>query len=366
MSRLTAWAAGAQFASSGYKMSQKVHDLQELLVELSEEPGALPFSKLYAFSDLAGQNLATFCTAWDRFPPDQRRRLVHSLVELAEASIQVNFDAIFRYCLGDPDSEVRATAIDGLWENEEAALIGPLLAMLHNDPSVQVRAAAATGLGRFVLAGELEQLEASIETRILTDLLATIHLADESAKVRRRAIESAAYACMPEISDILETAYADDDEEIRLSAIVGMGRSCDTRWREIVLAELNNASVAMRYEAALASGSLELREAVPTLARLLDDADPQVREATIWSLGQIGGDQAKDALLAAYEDADEDTQSLLDEALAEHALTEGNLDFLLYELDEDYGDDLLDDELYPPWADLDQEDDEIDQDDEDL
>jgi hypothetical protein len=341
-------------------------NLGELLIELGDTPGALPFSKLDAFSDLAGQNLGEFCSAWDRFPTAQRRRLAHSLVELAEASIQVNFDAVFRYCLGDPDGEVRAAAIDGLWENEDITLIGPLLTMLGNDPSVQVRAAAATGLGRFVLAGELEHLEAPIEARIVTELLVTIHLADETTQVRRRAVESVAYACMPEVSDVLEIAYDDDEEEMRLSAIVGMGRSCDTRWKEIVLAELNNASVAMRYEAVLACGGLALREAVPILSRLLDDADQQVREATIWSLGQIGGDQAKEALLAAYEDADEDTQLMLDEALAEHALAEGDLDFPLYELGDDYGDDLLDDELCLPWTDLDEEDDEIDQDDWDL
>jgi hypothetical protein len=344
-------------------MSNDVDDPKTLLRQLGEQAETPPFSRLYSFSDLAGERLAGFCSVWDSFPTAQRRRLIHSLVELAEASFEVNFDAIFRYCLGDPDEEVRAAAIDGLWENEDVGLIGPLLTMLRSDPSTQVRAAAAAGLGRFVLASELEQLQPSIQARIMNELLTTIHLVDESIEVRRRAIESAAYTCAPEVIEALEIAYYDDDERMRISAIVGMGRSCDTRWKEIVLAELESPSTAMRYEAALACGGLMLRAAVPILAQLLDDADQQVRDATIWSLGQIGGDQAKQVLIAAYEEADDDTRVILDEALAEQALLEGDLEFMLYELDEDDGDDLLDDELLALWSDDEADDNEIDQDD---
>jgi HEAT repeat protein len=171
----------------------------------------------------------------------------------------------------------------------------------------------------------------------MTELLTAIHLKGEGIEVRRRALESVSYSCTPEVLEALETAYYDEDEQMRLSAMLGMGRSCDRRWTKIVLEELESSSAAMRYEAALASGNLTLREAVPTLTRLLDDADPQIRDAVIWSLGQIGGDQAKQALLVALEDADEDTAAALEEALAEHALSDGDLEFPMYELEEDAG-----------------------------
>jgi hypothetical protein len=67
--------------------------------------------------------------------------------------------------------------------------------------------------------------------------------------------------------------------------------------------------------------------------------------------------------MAGYKDADEDTRVLLDEALAEQALSEGNLDFLLYELDEDEGDDPFDDELLTLWSQDDDLEDEEDEDD---
>jgi HEAT repeat protein len=259
---------------------------------------------------------------------------MRALVQLAEESFQVNFDAIFRRCLGSHDGEIRVAAIEGLWENEDVSLTGPLVSMLRSDPSAPVRAAAATALGRFVLAGELEQLDPPIQARLTAELLTAIHLKGEGLEVRRRALESVAYTCTPEVLEALETAYYHEDEQMRLSAMAGMGRSCDRRWTKIVLEELESDSAAMRYEAALASGNLALREAVPTLTRLLDDADPQVRDAVIWSLGQVGGDQAKQALLVALEDADEYTAAALEDALAEQALSDGDLDFPLYELDD--------------------------------
>ena len=341
-------------------MTTGTEDLGQLLEELGEHPGALPFSKLYLLSDLAGRTLADFCAAFDAYPLHQQRRLVQGLVQLAEASFQVNFDAIFRQCLGNHDEEIRAAAIDGLWENEDVALIGPLVSMLRSDPSAQVRASAATALGRYVLAGELEQLDPPIQARLMAELLTSIHLTGEGIEVRRRALESVAYACTPEVLDTLDTAYYHEDEQMRLSAIVGMGRTCDKRWMQIILDELESSSAAMRYEAALASGNLTLREAVPTLTRLLDDADPQIRDAAIWSLGQVGGDQAKQVLLAALDDADEDTAAALEEALAEQALFEGALDFTLYELAEDSDDGPGDDPLLTLWSADDEMSDELD------
>jgi HEAT repeat protein len=334
----------------GMAMTTGSEDLEQLLEELKEHPGALPYSKLSELSDLAGSRLASFRTAFDAYPASQRSRLVQALVQLAEASFEVNFDAIFRHCLGDSNEEVRAAAIEGLWEDEDVSLIGPMLSMLRADPSPQVRAAAASALGRYVLAGELEKLDPPIQARITAELLTSIHLKGESDEVRRRAIEAVSYSCTPEVFEVLETAYFHEDEEMRQSAIVGMGRTCDRRWAPTLLVELESDSPAMRYEAALASGHLMMGEAVPTLAELLDDADAQVRSAAIWALGQIGGDQAKQLLLDALEDADDDTEVVIEEALAEHALLEGDLDFAMYEFDEDNIDDLSDDTLYPLWS----------------
>lgn len=319
-------------------MDTGMEELARLLAQIGSTNRTIATSRLYALSDLAGERLRLFLDAWEGYPAARRRGLMQALVELAEASFEVNFDAIYRHGLEDPDNEVRAMAVDGLWEDEDPGLIGPLLGLLRGDPAAVVRAAAAAGLGRFVLAGELEELEAPIASRIVTELLRCFHLAGESTEVRRRAVESVSYACSPEVSEALELAYYDDDEKMHASAVFGMGRSCDRRWRAIVLKELESPSTEMRYEAARASGELGLRQAVVALAALIDDADVQVREAAIWSLGQIGGPDAKRILTEAYEDADEEMASALDEALAEQALQEGEVDLALVQVDGENGD----------------------------
>jgi HEAT repeats len=326
-------------------MPISVDELKQLLEQIAGQTGPVVVSSLFALSDLAGERLKLFLTVWQELPDARRRTLIQALADLAEASFEVNFDAIYRNSLDDPDDVVRATAIDGLWENEDSVFIGPFLKMLRADPSAIVRASAAEALGRYVLAGELEQLDAAVANRILTELLTRFYMADEMIGVRRRAIESAAYACQPEVADALEMAYDDDDERMRASAVFGMGRSCDKRWRAIVLRELDNPSPAMRYEAARASGELGLRQAVPILARLVEDSDPQVHEASIWALGQIGGPDAKRILSDAYSGADEETVGAIDEAMAEIALQEGSLDLTLYEVDQEAPGEMSEDEL---------------------
>jgi HEAT repeat protein len=326
-------------------MSTSVDELERWLEQIAGDGKSVAFSSLFVLSDLAGERLKLFLAVWEDLPDARRRNLIQALADLAEASFEVNFDAIYRHSLGDPDDVVRATAIDGLWENEDPAFIGPFLNLLRTDPSALVRASAATALGRFVLAGELEQLDAAIAARILSELLTRFHMVEEVIDVRRRAIESAAYACVPEVSEALEIAYYHDDEKMNASAVFGMGRSCDRRWRAIVLKELESTSPAMRYEAARASGELGLRRAVPALARLIEDPDVQVHEASIWALGQIGGPDSKQILGDAYADADEATVDALDEAMAEIALQEGNLDLTLYKVDQKLADGLSDGEL---------------------
>jgi HEAT repeat protein len=333
-------------------MSTESKSIKDILEEIVEQSEVVPFAQLYALSDLAQERLLAFRQEWENLDAVQRRRLILALVELAEASFEVNFDAIFRGCLQDPNADVRAAAIEGLWENEEVSLVGPLLAALRADPDTRVRAAAAGSLGRFVLAGELEQIEAPIEARIMDELLTTIHLAGESIEMRRRALESAAYTARPEVIEALEMAYFDEDAKMRLSAVVGMGRTCDPRWANTILQELQSTEKAMRYEAALAAGELSLRQAVPDLAQITQDADQQVQDAAIWALGQIGGGQAKQVLLALYAEADDYTREVVEEALAEQALLAGELDFTLYAMDPDSGwddddlDELEDDDFW--------------------
>ncbi len=105
-----------------------------------------------------------------------------------------------------------------------------------------------------------------------------------------------------------------------------MGRSADTRWAQQVRQELFSPNPELRYEAARACGELQLIEAVSELAELAEDADPEVQEAALWALGQIGGDQARKILEHYCTVEDEATQAAAEAALDELEFLYGDLD----------------------------------------
>ncbi len=310
-------------------------DIDTVLAHLADVERRPKLSTLFSLSDLGREELLRFQAVWDDLPTERRRWVARNLVELAEERVELYYHPIFRWLLGDPDPEVRVQAIEGLWEDEDVNLISPLARMLREDASEAVRAAAATALGRFVLLGELGEIEAALAMVAEKALLATIHTPEESVEVRRRAVEAVAYSGEFGIRDIIRNAYYDEDDLMRISAVFAMGRSADRYWRRVVMAELNSDQPAMRFEAARACGELELREAVPGLARLVEDEDIEVRLAALWALGRIGGPEARRILLAHVESEVEAIRDAAEEALEELAFGEDVLRFPIYDLDED-------------------------------
>jgi HEAT repeat protein len=111
-----------------------------------------------------------------------------------------------------------------------------------------------------------------------------------------------------------------------------MGRSTDGRWAREVQQELRSPSPELRYEAALACGKLQLPDAVPELEDLAEDADPEVQEAALWALGQIGGDRARQILEHYCSSTDEATRAAAEAALDELEFLYGDLSELFTRL----------------------------------
>jgi len=284
---------------------------------LADESKPLKMATLYILSDMDREHLPELEAIWDGLSVKRKRAVLRALVELTEATVEVDFTTLFRFCLDDEDAEVRLLAIEGLWEDEDTWLVGPLVRLLRNDPQPAVRAAAAASLGRFVLLGELGEISASIGALAEQALLEAYFTPEEVLEVRRRALESVAYSGEAGVTDLIEEAYYEGDERMRVSALFAMGRSADRRWRSILIHELRSPSPAMRYEAAVACGELELREAVRELSRLIDDGDTEVRDAAIEALGKIGGAEALRILESCCLSEDEAVQAAAEEALAQ-------------------------------------------------
>ena len=311
----------------------------DILNRLATE-AKLHTSNLYLLSKMDQASLGVFRDIWPTIPEQRRRDIMQELVEISEVNFEVSFDPVFLLGLGDEDAEVRAQAINGLWENENPALIGPLLHLLHTDETALVRAAAAIALGQFLYLSEIEELEAKKTAPIKEALLATIHQPGEDIEVRRRAIESIAFLSDAAITKIIENAYYDDDEKMQVSAIFAMGRNADRRWKSRVMTELDNDNSEISFEAARACGELELKEAVPTLIALINNpsTDLEVQEMAIWALGRIGGDMARDALEEYLDGSNEALAEAAEAALDELNLFSENFDMF------DFSDDGLDDD----------------------
>jgi len=292
-------------------------NLEQTLLALQATEHSLAGADLDALSDLGRDQEEQFRATWAALDAERRRELMVALIAFAEDHVDASFAAIYRWLLQDADSLIRTQAIEGLWEDEDVRLISPLIRCLEHDVDPDVRAAAALSLGRFLLLGEFDQIDARAAQRVETTLMTAYHAEDQDVWVRRRALEALANSSHAELPDMILDAYEEHDDTLRIGAVFAMGRSADPRWNRYVLEELGNNDSAMLFEATRASGELEIEEAVPDLIRLLGDEDVEIRDAAVWALGRIGGPEARRALKACCASDDEDLAEAAEDALAE-------------------------------------------------
>lgn len=308
-------------------------DLLKLLPQIANEDSPIPLDDFSAISDMNSDDLDAFLEVWQALSAERRRDLIEELGRQADEHIELNFELINRAGLDDQDEAVRRIAISNLWECKDDDLIEVYLESIKKDPSSEVKVAAADALGRYVLLGELEEISADQHHEIEDTLLKVLD--DETFDLLQQScIEALGYSSRQESERVIERAYASEDPDIRRSALVAMGRSYNQRWEPHVLQELTSPFPGIRAEAARAAGELELKIALEPLIELLDDVHASVQEAATWSLGQIGGDTAEEALLAMQElTEDEDMLKTIEDALDHLAFLKGSPDFALLDFE---------------------------------
>jgi HEAT repeat protein len=261
-----------------------------------------------------------FWPAWMAIMPRRRAEIARSMVELAEDNVDLDFSEALQWMLDDDDAEVRANAVEGLWENDSSYLLHRLLTLLRSDPAPAVRTRVAMSLSRFAYLAEIEELNERDIIAVRDGLLHALLDERQPLDVRRRALESAGYfGNVPEVQQQVGLAYESDEQLLRESALVAMGRSMLPRWMPTIAKELDSPSPALRYEAAHAVGEFadQGRTLLPKLMPLLNDSDSEVAFAAIWALGQVGGDSAKRLLQQIRKTDDEARRQAAIEALEE-------------------------------------------------
>ena len=309
-------------------------ELDELFSLLMDEEQLLPIEELSALSDLDTRQLDRFLSCWQSLSPQRRRTLLATLGQQADEHVELLFDSINCLGLDDPDPTIRKIAIGNLWESTDPSLPAAFLTALNEDSSIIVRAAAADALGRFILLTELEDDSLTESDQIVDDLLRTIR-DGASSELHRACVKSLGFSSREEAQAIIADAYLSEDEDLVQSALIAMGRSANPVWRPEILQELLHPSPLIRAEAARAAGELELHDAAQSLVELLEDVSDEVIHIAIWSLGQLGSDVARTALLNIQASApDPETVKKADEALEHLAFLEGTPDLLIHDFDD--------------------------------
>ena len=301
--------------------------LESCLQHISEEGAPLSHPTLMELTDLSREELGRLARAWHKIPPERKQRVIDRLVEMAEDSAELDFSAVFKLCLKDPEEAVRQKAIAGLWEVEDRSLIVSLVELLKSDVSGQVRASAAIALGKFASLAQDRKILTRDGDLVKGTLMKALEDEIEWLEVRRRALESVAPFNTPDINGYIEWAYDSEDLNLKCSAIYAMGKTGEPRWLTLLFRESQNASPSIRYEAANACGDINEEEAVPHLIPLLNDDDLQVQLATIDALGTIGGSLAKRALRRCLKNGDPALEEAAKAALESVQATEDPLGF---------------------------------------
>lgn len=278
---------------------------------------------LYRLSDLEGDDLDILERVWINVPEERRRALMEEIEKLGVQETILSFEALGRFAVMDESPQVRTLAVQTLWEYESPELIDIFLDLLRVDQDPLVRAAAASGLGSFILAGELDKLSLDAQRRIEDQLIQVARQGGTSLE-QQCAVESLGYSGRAEVNELIGTAYRTSEPEWVACALTAMGHSANERWNEHVLEMLENKAPRIRMAAVWAAGELAIKSAVPTLLELLEDPHEGVRRNTIWALSQIGGEGVRQVLEHLSDEAESDEElEILEAALENLEFTEG-------------------------------------------
>ncbi|MDP3047559.1 MAG: HEAT repeat domain-containing protein [Chloroflexota bacterium] len=300
--------------------------LNDEILHALASPARAPRAKvLMALSDADSGSVRLLRASWGEIPVERRRLIVHRLVEIAEDNFEADFHQVLRIFLKDADPEVRATAVEGLWDEGSPAVMREVMALLKGDPSALVRRAAAEDLGMFAMDAAVGSLSEERWVSLRATLLAALARPGEDPEVRGAALESVAVYGDEEIRQAIDLAYRSAEPVMKAKALAAMGNNLDPCWQPVVLRELKSSDPLMRYEAATTAGFMELGQAIPKLIELTRDADAEVRLAAITALGQVGGQAARQCLEGLMKSSDPAVSEQASTALYEMAFTENPL-----------------------------------------
>lgn len=237
--------------------------------------------------------------------------------------------------LESDDTETRLLALESAAESFDQALLGRVVQLLHGDPELDVRAAAAVSLGPALELMSDEMFEDDLqdddldpeEARELpltladyraleNDLQGLFNDTEAPPELRRRCLEAAVRSPRPWHEDAIRRALDESGLAWRLTAIFCAGYV--QGFRGEICEALDDPSPEVRMEAIRSAGEGEIKELGPEILDLAKDPEtleplriasvealvtlnPPGTEALLDSLSQGDGDLAEMATLVLEE-----------------------------------------------------------------
>jgi HEAT repeat protein len=258
--------------------------------------------------------------------PGVRRTAIASLTE----HIPTGYEEALLNALGDSDASVRRTAADGVRELvevlEDPAAIGDHVSA--SDPLVRSTAlyvASARKVGdpaAYVASVRDSDHRVRIEAvRALVSVDDAVSIAtaaeDENREVRIAVANGLAKLAAG--SATVRMLVRDRDPLVRAAALTAVGAlGVDDQIFDAVREALKAPAWQIRQGAVRALAGADPGQAVPPLARALDDPHLDVRKSAVLSLSQWASTEptVRDALTGALQDGDADVRAYARQALA--------------------------------------------------
>ncbi|MBI5954942.1 MAG: HEAT repeat domain-containing protein [Chloroflexi bacterium] len=310
---------------------------QTVLDSLLDSKKPISQAHLRLYSDLDPASVKLFLNVWQNVPLKRKLSLLDNLVEHFDEDTLVSYEDVGKALLDDPEAEVRARALSLLVESEDQKLVGKVVDIFLTDVETAPRMAALNVLGEFLLLGEYEKINEALERRI-EDALITVIRSEGNAELRRHSLEILGFSSREEIPLLIESAFERVDPAWVACALRAMGHSQDERWNGDVVDKLLDEEPLVKSAAIEAAGMLAIQESVPLLIQILDDEETEEDSvaAAIWSLSQIGGDDARTYLVGlADQTDDEELSEYLEEAIENLDFMEDLNNFELFSLEDD-------------------------------
>ncbi|GAA5529735.1 HEAT repeat domain-containing protein [Herpetosiphon gulosus] len=327
---------------------QNERDIEEALAEIGDHNRPIVLSELKVFNDLDQDETEIFEIEWPRIEPSHRRNLAQAMQEVGEASLELDFRAVFSILLTDQDPTIRIAAVKGMAEDTRRSSLRRLSELLTTDSDDGVRANAAITLGAWALRAGEGNLDQRTNTELLQTLWAAFDDRQTSTLVRQRLLETLGYLADsdPRVNQEVGAAHQRLDDGWQAAALCAMGRTGLDQWLPTITTSLRSNEPLLRFEAVRAAGELgDLAESIVNhVARATADGDVEVATTAIWALGQIGGTAARRFLEQLVNDSEGVRREAAAEALKELQFFDDPIQSLPLDDDEDedeywYGDD---------------------------